>query len=112
MKRIVSALLLILFASSPAVAGTYIESLTLEDINGPKISQSWRDGVYTGVFLTLMSSKAMVCPMMSTNMMKAAIEAAVAANEISTIWTVYHASLYVLARAGCKPVEKKEKPDA
>lgn len=114
MKRIVltiAVLAVVLFVwINAATAGQYIEELTLGDINGPKIGTQWRDGLITGVFLTIMASKAVSCPMLSANMLKAGIEAALQAKEITPDWTLYHASLYVMARAGCAAAAT-EKPN-
>lgn len=114
MKRIVltiSVLIVILFVwINAATASPYIEDLTVGDINGPKIGTPWRDGLITGVFLALMASKAVTCPMLSANMLKAGIEAALLAKEITPDWTLYHASLYVMVRAGCTAAAA-EKPN-
>jgi hypothetical protein len=96
-----SLIVTILWISAATAAGPFIEDLTLGDLSGPKITAHFRDGVLTGVFLTIMASNGVACPMMSTNMMQAAIESALQAREITPDWTVYRASLYVLARAGC-----------
>jgi hypothetical protein len=116
MKRTVTILLIALavvaFAWANASAGNYIEDLTLEDLHGQKIPKAWRDGLYTGIFLSLMSSKAVSCPMMSANMMIAGVEAALSAKEITADWRVYPSVLYVLIRAGCKPAPTTEKSNA
>ena len=113
MKRTITILLIALtvvaFFWASASAG-YIEDLTLGDINGPKIGTPWRDGLITGVFLTLTASKAVSCQMFSAKMLKAGLETALINQEITLDWTVYRASLYVLVRAGCKATAT-EKPD-
>ncbi len=114
MMRTLTALLLTLVLLTPAYGQTRpngIADLTLEELGGPRISKDFRTGVLTGVFLALSGSKAMLCPLASAKMMIAAIDAAVQAKEISEIWTVYHASLYVLVRMGCRATEEV-KPDA
>lgn len=109
MKRTITIILLALavvaFAWANASAD-YIEDLTLGDLNSQKIPKAWRDGVYTGIFLSLMSSKALACPMMSANMMIAGIWAALDAKEITPDWRVYPSVMYVLLRAGCTAAEK------
>lgn len=115
MKRMVSALVLValvafLWVSAATAAGPYIEDITLGDIHGPKIGTSYRDGLITGVFLAIMSSKSVSCPMLSANMLKAGLESALQANEITPDWTIYHASLYVMVRAGCSRAAT-EKPN-
>lgn len=114
MKRTITitiiAMAVVAFFWASASAG-YIEDTTLNDISGPKVSKAWRDGLLTGVFLTFMSSEAVSCRMMSAGMMIASIEGLVAAGEITGEWTVYKASLYALARAGCTATPQ-EKPNA
>ena len=105
------ALAVVAFFWASASAGGYIEDITIEDINGPKVSKTGGDGVLTGVFLTVMSTKAVSCKMMSANMMIAGIEGLLAAGEITGDWPVYKASLYALVRAGCTAT-KKEQPNA
>ena len=118
MKRLVS-LLLVLVAiamlwANAATAADYIEDVTLDDLNGPQIMSAYREGIITGVFMTITASKAVSCPMMSAEMLRAGLDAALAAKEISGLWTVYHASLYVLIRAGCTATTDavKESPNA
>ena len=117
MKRTVAITIIALavvaffWASASTASAGYIEDLTLNDLNGPKVTKTWRDGVLTGVFLTVMSSGGASCKMMSANMMIAGIEGLLAAGEITGEWTVYKASLYVLVRAGCTATTK-EKPNA
>jgi hypothetical protein len=111
MKRTITitiiALAVVAFFWASASAG-YIEDTTLNEINGPKISKTWRNGVLTGVFLTVMSSEAVSCQMMSAHMMIAGIDSLLAAGEITGDWTVYKASLYALARAGCTATKKEQ----
>ena len=116
MKRTITILLVALavvaFAwasASTASAGGYIEDMVIADLYSQKIPKAWRDGVYTGMFLTVMSSKAVSCPMMSTNMMIAGVEAALASKEITPEWRVYPSVMYVLIRAGCTPAPAAEK---
>ena len=117
MKRTITILLIALavvaFAWASASAG-YIEDLTLNDLNSQRIPRVFRDGIITGVFLALTASQAMTCPLMTAEMLKAGLEAALAAKEISGDATVYHASLYVLVQAGCKATTGavKEAPNA
>ena len=98
------ALILLLFASTMVEAGSLAE-LTLGELNGPKIDESFRDGVITGVMVAVGASGAVKCPRMSVRMLKPALEAALAAREVTEIWTVYHSILYVLAKAGCTATE-------
>ena len=113
MKRtitiIVIALVVLAFfwASASTASAGYIEDLTIGDLLGPKIPASFRDGVYVGIFHTILSSEAVSCRMMSADMMTAGIVAALQAKEITADWTAYRASLYVLVRAGCTPTTKK-----
>lgn len=110
MKRIIGIVTLVLVLMASQVSAGYIEDTTLNDINSPKVSRQWRDGLLTGVFLTFMSSEAVSCRMMSGGMMIASLEGLLAAGEITGEWTVYKASLYALARAGCTATPQ-EKPN-
>ena len=91
-------------------AGTLAEAqprtaadVTLGDI--AKATESFRNGVIVGIFITIDSTEAVVCGgMMSPNILRAGIEAALQANEITPEWTVVKAAFYVLARSGCKAV--------
>ena len=115
MKRLVSVLIVIAILWAPAASASgYIEDLTLDDLTGHRVPRVYRDGIIPGVFLALMSSRAVTCQMMTAERLKAGLEAALAAKEISGVWTVYHASLYVLVRAGCTaaPDGLKETPHA
>ena len=118
MTRLLSILLVLTVIAmlwiSAAAAADYIEDLTLDDLTGPKVPRVYRDGLITGVFLALMSSKAITCRTMSADMLKAGLDVALAAKEISGAWTVYHASLYVLMRSGCTSATDavKEAPHA
>ena len=112
MKLLLTTLLLLLLTSTMVEAGSLAE-LTLGELNGPKIDESFRDGVITGVMLTIGASGAVKCPRMSVRTLKPALAAALEAREVTEIWTVYHAIMYVLARAGCTATEDapKEKPN-
>ena len=117
MKRLLSALLVLAVLTmlwANTAAADYIEDLTLDDLTGPKVPRVYRDGLITGGFLALMSSKAITCRTMSADMLKAGLDVALAAKEISGAWTVYHASLYVLMRSGCTSATDavKEAPHA
>lgn len=117
MKIIAILLSLLLLGSTMVEAGSLAE-LTLGELNGPKIDESFRDGIITGVMLTVGASGAVKCPRMSVRMLKPALAAALEAREISEIWTVYHSILYVLTKAGCtatrdpEPDMPQEKPNA
>lgn len=110
----VTLITVILWISAATAASSYIEDLTLNDLNSQRIPRVFRDGIITGVFLALTASQAMTCPLMTAEMLKAGLEAALAAKEISGDATVYHASLYVLVQAGCKATTGavKEAPNA
>ena len=111
MRRTLTALLILLLLGSTIVEAGSIDALTMEEINGPKIPASFRDGVIVGVLHAVSASGGMQCAMMmSSNTLKARLEAALQAKEISGVWTVYHASLYVLVRAGCTATEPKPAP--
>ena len=115
MTRLLSILLVLaviaMLWASAATAADYIEDTTLKELNG---MGQYREGLLTGVFLAIASSQAISCPMMSARMMIVGLDTALAAKEISGAWTVYRASLYVLARAGCKATtdHMKETPHA
>jgi len=108
-RFLTGALILLLLGSTMVEAGS-IDALTMEELSGPKIPASFRDGVIVGVLHAVSASGGMQCATMSSNMLKAGLEAALQAKEISGVWTVYHASLYVLVRAGCTATEPKPAP--
>lgn len=108
-RSIIIALAAVTFSWGSASAG-YIDELTLDDVNGPRISADFRDGVIAGIFHSLTASKAITCTFMSPRRLASDLQAALRAKEIDGHWTVYHSTLYVLVRAGCKATA--EKPDA
>lgn len=110
MKRTITIMLIALAVVAffwASASAAYIEDLTLEDLYNQKIPKAWRDGVYTGIFLTVMSSKAVACPMMSANMLIAGVEAALGAKEITPDWRIYSSVMYVLIRSGCTTATEK-----
>lgn len=115
MTRTITILLIALavvafaWASASTASAGYIDDLTLAEINGPKISDSFRSGVYTGIFLTITSSNALACPpMMSARMMVVGIETALTTKAITPDWRVYHAVLYALVQSGCTATEQEK----
>jgi len=117
MTRLLTVAILLLLGSTMVEARSLAE-LMVGELHGPKIDQSFRDGVLSGVMLTLGASGGMQCPPMSVNMLKPALAAALKSREITEIWTVYHAVVYVLVKAGCTATETEtskapmEKPNA
>ncbi len=107
---IILAVLAFFWASASTASAGYIDELTLAEINGPKISDSFRSGVLAGVLHAVLAAKSITCPMMSPNMLKAGLESALLAREITPDWTVFHASLYVMVQAGCA-APATEKPN-
>lgn len=99
--RIAATILVLTLATtvlwiSAATAKT-LQDITLEEIYNPKMPKIWREGFYTGMFL----ATPVNCRSMSTNMVIAAIEAALQAGEITRDWQAYQAMLYVLGNHGC-----------
>ena len=111
--KVAAILIGLLLLMSTLVEAGSLAGLTLGELNGPKINESFRDGVITGVMLAIGASGAMKCPQMSVRMLKPALATALKDREVTEIWTVYHAIMYVLARAGCTATEDapREKPN-
>lgn len=107
------AVLAFFWASASTASAGYIDNLTLDDISGPKMTEDFRNGIIAGIFHSLTASKAITCPFMSPRMLVSGLKTARSAKEIDGNWTVYHASLYVLVRAGCAATtDKKEQTNA